>query len=70
MDIYSVYYLKINSNCEKQVIILMIPNEKKEGWYYLAIKKIISIIKKINVKMPCCFLLFELSSFFSNKKQT
>ena len=58
MHRYSVYYLKINSNCEKQVIILMIPN------YY------ISIIKKNNVKMPCWFLLFELPSFFSNKKQT
>ena len=28
---------KINSYCEKK-ILLMIPNELKEGWYYLAIK--------------------------------
>ena len=24
---------KINLNCEKQIIILMIPNEEKEGWH-------------------------------------
>ena len=30
---------KTNSNFEKQIILLMIPNEEKEGWYYLAVKK-------------------------------
>ena len=29
----SAYISKINSNCEKQIIIIMIPNEEKEGWY-------------------------------------
>ena len=29
------YVSKINSNCEKQIISLMIPNEEKEGWHYL-----------------------------------
>ena len=28
------YISKINSNCEKEIILLMIPNEKKEGWHY------------------------------------
>ena len=32
---------------EKQVILLMIPNG--EGWNYLAVKKVISFIKKNNV---------------------
>ena len=31
------YISKINSNCEKQIIILMIPSEAKEGWHYLAV---------------------------------
>ena len=31
--------LKINSNCEKQIILLMIPNKEKEGWHYLAVRK-------------------------------
>ena len=29
---------KNNSNCEKQMILLMIPNEEKERWPYLASK--------------------------------
>ena len=33
-----VYISKINSNCEKQIILLMIPNEEKEGWHYFAVK--------------------------------
>ena len=31
--IYSAYVSRHNSNCEKQVIHLMIPNG--EGWYYV-----------------------------------
>ena len=27
----AAYISKINSNCEKQIILLMIPNEEKEG---------------------------------------
>ena len=29
---------KINSNCEKQIILLMIPNKEKEGQHYVAVK--------------------------------
>ena len=32
------YVSKINSDCEKQIILLMILNEVKEGWHYLAVK--------------------------------
>ena len=34
--IYTAYVSKHNSNCQKQVILLMIPNGGK--WHYLAIK--------------------------------
>ena len=34
--IYPVYVSKHNSNREKQVILLMIPNE--EGWCYIAVQ--------------------------------
>ena len=44
--IYPVYVSKHNSNREKQVILLMIPNEEK--WHYLAVKKTFSIIKTNN----------------------
>ena len=32
------YISKINSNCEKQIILFMIPNEKEEGWHCLVVK--------------------------------
>ena len=28
---------KLNSNCEKEIILLMISNEEKEGWHYLTV---------------------------------
>ena len=38
------YSSKINSNCEKQIILLTIPNEEKKVWHYLSLKKAIDII--------------------------
>ena len=34
----SSFFSKVNANCEKQIILLMVPNEEKEGWHYLAVK--------------------------------
>ena len=36
MNIFPSYISKQNLNCEKELILLMIPNE--EGWHYLALK--------------------------------
>ena len=51
------YVSKHNSNREKQVVLLMIPNReghkansKAQWWDYLAKREIISIIKKNNIK--------------------
>ena len=33
---------KILRTVKKQIILLMIPNEEKEGWHYLAVKKVIA----------------------------
>ena len=67
--IYPAYLSKNNSNFEKQVTLLMIPNGekcwakfKRPWWHYLAVKKTISIIKRNNVLW--WFLLSELSLFF------
>ena len=47
--IYPAYVSKSNSNHEKQVIILMIPNGERRRWCYPAVKKIINIIKRNNI---------------------
>ena len=38
MEICPAYISKVNSNFEKQIILLMIPIEEKKGWYYFAVK--------------------------------
>ena len=45
-NIYPAYVSKYNSNYEKQVILLMIPNVK--GWRCLAVKKL-SALKYYNL---------------------
>ena len=42
--IYATYFSKHNSNREKQVILLMIPNG--EGWDYLAVKKLSALLEE------------------------
>ena len=39
-EVCPVYDSKINSNCKKKkIILLMIPNKEKEGRHYVAVKK-------------------------------
>ena len=46
--IYCAYVSKCNSNCKKQVILLMIPN--RETWHYLAVKKLLTLLRGITSK--------------------
>ena len=46
-EICPTYISKINLNYEKQIILLMISNEEKKGWHYLAVKKLPKLIRKI-----------------------
>ena len=46
--IYPAYVLKYNSDHEKQVILLMIPNGEK--WHYLAVKKLSALLREISSK--------------------
>ena len=41
---------KINSDCEKKIILLMVPNEEKGGWHYLAIKKLSAFLRETSSK--------------------
>ena len=49
-EILPAYISKHNSTREKQIILLMIPKEEKEGLHYLAVKKYLHYyIKNIRV---------------------
>ena len=41
---------KINLDCEKQIILLIIPNEEKEEWCYPAVKKFSALLHGITWK--------------------
>ena len=38
---------KLNRIVKKKMILLLIPNEKKEGWHYLAVKKLSTLSRGI-----------------------
>ena len=44
-EIFRAYIPKHNSTREKQIIILMIPNEKKKGWPYPPVKKLSKLLR-------------------------
>ena len=50
MEICLAYISKHNSTREKQITLLMIPNEEKESWHYLAVKKLPALLKGITPK--------------------
>ena len=71
------YVSKHNSNCEEQVILLIIANGEKcetksEGqrWHYLAVKKLSELLRGIasknHVNFDCLIGLF----LFQKRKQT
>ena len=50
MKICPAYISKINLNHEERIIFLMVPKEEKEGWHYLAVKKISALLRRITSK--------------------
>ena len=58
-EICPTYIWKINSNCEKQIILLMIPNQEKKGWYYLTVKKLSALSYGITLKYKGDFYCFN-----------
>ena len=62
-EICPAYNSKNNLNCEKQIILLMITNEEKEGWHYLPVKKLSTLLRRITSKHHSnfyCFIFFPL----------
>ena len=68
-EILPAYISKHNSTCEKQIILLMIPNEEKKGWHYLPIKKLSALLHRITSKNKGDFYcLICLHSFTTENK--
>ena len=66
--IYHAYVSKHNSNCEKQVILLMVSNREKL-WHYLAVKKLSALLRGITYKHHGYFYSLNcLHSFVTTKK--
>ena len=65
--VYPAYVSKHNSNREKQVILLMIPNA--EGWHYVEVKKLSAFLREITPKHHGGFYCLNcLHSFATEKK--
>ena len=64
-EIFSPYVSKLNSNCEKQIILSMIPKEEKEGWHYLAVKKLSTLLRGITSKHHGDFHCLNLNCLYS-----
>ena len=68
-EICPAYISKINSNCEKQIILLTINIEEKEGWHYLAVKKLSTLLRGITSKHHGHFYCLNcLHSFVTENK--
>ena len=63
------YISKINSNCEKQVILLVIPNVEKEGWHYLAVKELSALLHGITLKYKSDVYCFNCLHPFRTEKK-
>ena len=66
--IYPAYVSKHNSNREKQVILLMIPNG--EGWNYFSVKQLPTLLRGITSKHHVDFYCLNcLYSFATESKR-
>ena len=66
--IYPAYVSKQNSNCERQVIIFMIPHG--EEWHYLAVKKLSALLRGITSKQHGDFYCLNCLHSFATEKKT
>ena len=58
MEICPAYILSSTcvNNCEKQIVLLMIPNREKEVWHYHAVKQLSALLTGITSKNSFCCL--------------
>ena len=58
-EICPAYISQINSNCEKQIILLMISDKEKEVQHYLAVQKLSALLHGICSKHLNCHHSFR-----------
>ena len=73
-QIRQAYISKYKYRRDNQVILLIITNNSKHSdgvkdWHYLAVKKLVQIAQRNNIKSCWRFLLFKLFSSIQNKKK-
>ena len=68
-NIYPAYVWKHNSNCKKQVILLMIPNGEGQWWHYIAVKKLSALIRGITSKNNGHFYCLDCLHSFRTKNK-
>ena len=64
-EILPAYISKHNSTREKQIILLMIPNEEKEESHYLVVKKLSALLHGITSKHS---FIFPISILLEQKR--
>ena len=69
MEICPASISKIKSDCEKQIILSMIPNEGKEGWHYLAVKILSALLRRITWKHQGDFYCLNCLHSFAIKNK-
>ena len=69
MKICPAHISKHNSNCEKIIITLMIPNKEKVVWHNLAVKKVSALLKRITWKHNGDFYCLNCLPFFRTENK-
>ena len=68
-EILPAYISNNNSSREKQIILWMIPNEEREGWYYFAVKKFSTLLRGIISKYHGDFYCLNCVHSFKTKNK-
>ena len=69
MKICPAYISKINSNYEKQIVLLMIQNKKKQNWHYLLLKNLSTLLREIISKHKSDSNCLNCLHSFATKKK-
>ena len=73
---YSAYVSKHNSNCDRQVVLLMIPNiegheaksaRQQKQWYCLAVKTLSALLRGITINTIVIFIAWIAFIFLQQK---